>query len=95
MKTEMGLGVCGTILSATGTATQTNEVLQTVSLVITIIGAIVSFIVIPVLNWYHNAKKDGKITSDEVKDGIEIAKDGIEKTQDIIKKGNKDNGQQN
>ena len=74
----------GNALAVIGTATQTNEVLQIVSTVITIVGGIVTLIVIPLLNWYQRAKKDGKITVSEIKDGIEIVNDGIDK----IKKAN-------
>ena len=40
MKNEIITGTIGTGLSAVGTATQTNEILQTVSLIITIKGKI-------------------------------------------------------
>ena len=85
-------GIVGTSISATGTALQTNEMLQTISLVITIIGAIISMIVIPLITWYKNAKKDGKITKDEVKEGIDTLQEGIEgvkTTLDDKKEGDK------
>ena len=82
-------GLFGTLLSAVGTATQTNELLQTISLVITIIGAIISMIVIPLVNWYQKAKEDGKITGDEIKEGIDIVNDGIKGVDETIKKGDK------
>lgn len=68
----------GTAMSAVGTGMQTNEILQTVSLVITILGGIVSLIVIPILNWYNKSKKDGKIDSSELEEATKILKDGIE-----------------
>lgn len=70
----------GTTLGAVGTATQTNEVLETISLVITIIGAILSFIVCPLLSWYNKAKKDGKIDSKEIE---ELTKDISKGVNDI------------
>lgn len=89
---ELAGGIVGTTLSAIGTATQTQEILQIVSLVITILGGVISFIVIPILNWYHKAKQDGKITIDEIKEGAETLEDGIEKLDDKIngKEGDKD-----
>lgn len=75
----------GATLGAVGTATQTNETLETISLVITIIGAIISFIVCPIISWYRNAKKDGKITIDELKEAAEELKDGLDKTKHSIK----------
>lgn len=82
-------GAVGTSVSAVGTATQTNETLQTISLIITIIGAIISMIVIPIISWYKNAKKDGKITKDEVKEGLETLEHGIKDVKESLddKKG--------
>ena len=85
-------GATGTILSATGTALQPNEVLQTISLIITIVGAIISMIIIPLLTWWKNAKKDGKIDKEEIKEGIDTLQEGIEgvkETLDDKKKGDK------
>ena len=84
-------GLTGTSLSALGTALQVNEVLQTISLIITILGALVSFVAVPLLSWYSKAKKDGKITTEELIEGAKIVSDGAKKTQDVIeeKKGGK------
>ena len=68
------------------------EVLQIVSLVITIIGAVISMIVLPLLTWYKNAKKDGKIDKEEIKEGLDTLQNGIEgvkNTLDDKKKGDK------
>ena len=83
MKHELITGAVGTTVSAIGTATQTNDILQTVSLVITIIGAVISMIIVPVLSWYMKAKKDGKITIDEAKEGVNTLKEGIDKVKEI------------
>lgn len=89
MKHEFIVASVGTALGVVGTATQTNEVLETISLIVTICGAIVSFIVVPLLNWYRSAKKDGKITLDEIQEGAGTLKEGLDKTQEQInKKGN-------
>lgn len=92
MKQEYLLGGVGVTLGAVGTATQLNEMLQTISLVVTIVGALISFVVVPLLNWYRNAKKDGKISADEITDAAETLRDGLEKTQEEInkKKGGKE-----
>lgn len=84
MKTELIAGGVGATLGVVGTATQTNEILQTISLIITIIGAIISMIIVPLISWYQEAKKDGKITSDEIKDGIDIVVGGIKDVQDNL-----------
>ena len=76
----------GTALSAVGTGLQTNEVLQTISLVITIIGGLITFIIVPLVNWYKNAKKDGKIDANEINEALKTIKDGSEKVEEEINK---------
>lgn len=82
MKDELLTGGIGAVCGVIGTATQTNEILQTISLVVTIIGAVISFIIVPIVSWYRNAKKDGKITADEVQEGLETLKEGLDKIKD-------------
>ena len=88
MKQEMITGTVGTALGIIGTATQTEQVLRIVSLVMTIIGALITYVALPLLAWYKKSKADGKITADEVKEGVEIIKDGTEKVQDEVNKNN-------
>ena len=90
MKNEFIGGCIGTGLAILGTATQINEALQTISLIITILGAIVSFIIVPFLSWYRNSKKDGKITLDEAAKGAETLKEGLDKTKEAIDKERKE-----
>lgn len=89
MRQEIITGAIGTTLGIVGTATQTQEVLQIVSLIITILGGIISMIVVPLLSWYMKAKKDGKITAEEIKEGAEILGEGLESLSNQIdqKKG--------
>ena len=84
MKNEVLGGLFGTSLSAIGTVIQTNEMLQTVSLVITIVGGVISLIIIPILNWWRKAKKDGKITSDEIEEGVDTIVGGVNELNDHI-----------
>lgn len=88
---ELIAGVFATGTSAVGTALQTSEVLQIISMVITILGGIVSLIVLPLLNWWKNAKKDGKIDEDEIKEGIEIVNNGVNTIKDNLDKKEGDN----
>lgn len=78
------VGGAASSLSAVGTSIQTDEVLQIISLVLTILGTLITFIVLPLLNWYIKAKKDGKITIDEVKEGVETLQEGINSTQNTL-----------
>lgn len=83
MNKELIAGVAGTALTAAGTAS-TNEVLETISLILTIIGAVITLIVVPLLNWYNRVKADGKITKEEIKEGIEIISEGTKEVADKI-----------
>ena len=91
MKNELIGGGIGTLLSATGTAIQPNEVLQTISLVITILGGIIT-IVFALVGWYQRATQDGKIDKDEIKEAIDILQEGGENIKNALddkKKGDK------
>lgn len=81
MNKEVVGGICGTTLSAVGTGLQTSEVLQIISLVLTIIGSLIT-IVMAITNWWKKAKADGKITSEEIQEGVQIIQDGIETLKD-------------
>ena len=84
MNKEVVGGMCGTALSAVGTGLQTSEVLQIISLVLTIIGSLIT-IAMAIINWWKKAKADGKITSDEIQEGIEIIQDGLDGLKDKTK----------
>lgn len=74
------------------TAIQTNEVFQIIELCFSVALTIL-LIVYRIWKWYEEAKKDGKITADEVKEGIDILVDGTEEIKNQIDgKENKDNG---
>ena len=92
MKDNIIYGSIGTALSIIGTSLQTNEVLETISLIITIIGGIITFIITPLISWYNKSKtNDSKIDTDEVQEAIKIITHGSEKIKDQInnEKGNK------
>lgn len=83
-------GAIGTSVSAIGTGLQSNELLQTISLVITILGGIIT-ILMALSKWWKDVKKDGKITKEELKEGGKIVKDNIEDLlQDLTKEDKED-----
>lgn len=85
MKENLICGSIGTVLSAIGTGLQTNEVLETISLIITIIGGIITFIITPLINWYIKSKaNDSKIDANEVQEAIKIFTHGSEKIKDQV-----------
>lgn len=86
MKKEFISGIVGTILSSTGAITNVNDVLTIVSTIITIIGGIITLIVIPLLAWYKKSKQDGKITKEEIDEGVKIIKDGVDELKDKNRK---------
>lgn len=43
---------------------------------------IVCSIIIPLIKWWKNAKADGKITEDEIQEGIEIIENGVNELKD-------------
>lgn len=79
MKNELITGTAGTALSVAGTVIQTNELLQLISLIISIVGGLITFIVVPLLTWYNKAKADGKITKEEIKEVKDTIKNGVDK----------------
>ena len=78
-------GVGGIMISALGTGIQTNELLQTISLILTIVGTVIT-IAMALLNWWKRSKKDGKIDKGEAKEGLDIVMGGVEQIQDALEK---------
>lgn len=85
----------GTILGVAGTGLSVTELQQIISMACTIVGLLITVItavVIPVWKELREAKKDGKITPEEMEDIAKTTKDGIDKIQDEI--NNKEEGDQ-
>ena len=78
-------GVGGIMISALGTGIQTNELLQTISLILTIIGTLIT-IIMALLSWWNRSKKDGKIDKEEAKEGLDIVMGGVEQIQEALDK---------
>ena len=67
------------------TIAQTDEIFRIISLVLTIISAVV-VLARNIYEWYLKAKKDGKIDANEGKELIDIVDDGVNNIKDNIKK---------
>lgn len=66
-------------------AIQANEVLQWVQLGLSI-AMTVFLLVYRIWRWYKEAKKDGKITEEELKEAIDIAQEGAEALKEDLDK---------
>lgn len=73
----------GTGLSAVFTALQTNEVLQIISFIFSIICSIAT-LSFTFYKWYKKASQDGKIDVEEVEEGVNIIKDGMDDLKETI-----------
>lgn len=71
----------------------TNELLQSIELILAILCSLV--ILIPkIIEWVKKAKADGKITAEELKEGIGILSEGAKDIKEIVdntKKGDENN----
>lgn len=82
-KELIGSAIC-TSVAGTSTAIQPNEIFQYIQMGLTIIATIIT-IILGLRAWWKDAKKDGKITEDEIKEGIDIIQNGVDALQDKTK----------
>lgn len=68
------------------TVAQTKEIFQIVSLVLSILISIV-ILIGKIVDWYHKAKADGKITKEEIEELVDTTKEDIEDIKEKINKG--------
>ena len=84
---RIAVGLFGTILSATGASLSVNEVQAIISIVVTILGFIIS-VILPLIfklaKKIRDAKKDGKVTIEEIEDMTETGKEIIDETIKFI-----------
>lgn len=87
---DFNIGFITTPFAALLTVTQTNAVLQSIQIVLTILCAIIT-IAFTVWRWYKKATEDGQITKDEISELIDDLEPSIKDINDIandIKNGN-------
>ena len=91
MKKVFG-SIVGNVLSVFGVTLSSQSlenlehIMSIVCMVIGIAITIITAIIIPLIKWWKKAKEDGKITRDELQDGIDIAKGGIDSVKELINK---------
>lgn len=76
MSEKISDGICLALQSFL-TITQTDEIFRIISLVLTIISAIV-VLAKNIYDWYVKASKDKKLTTDEVKELLNIIEDSVD-----------------
>ena len=79
---EFVLGLIGTGMSSVGAIVDVNQVLSIISTIITIVGGILTLIVIPLITWWKKAKEDGKITKEEIDEATHIIENGVNDLKD-------------
>ena len=78
----------GNVLSVLGvvlTQEQLESVESITAIICMVIGlliTIISSIIIPLVKWWKKAKADGKITNEEIQEGIEIIQNGVNELKD-------------
>lgn len=87
MSEKISDGVCLTLQSFL-TLTQTDEIFRIISLVLTIISALV-VLAKNIYDWYIKAKKDGKIDAGETKDLIDIVDKGVNDIKENLENNKK------
>lgn len=60
-----------------------HEVLGVIVLIASLISTVL-LTTLKVIDWYKKSKADGKITADEVKEGVEIIKNGVDEVKNHI-----------
>lgn len=88
MDDKMALGVLGTIVSATGAGLSVTEIQAIVSIVVTVLGFIISVFIPLCIKLYNKIKKateDGKITKEEAEDIASTGKEIIDETGSFVK----------
>lgn len=89
MRKELVGSVICTAVAGTSTAIQPDVIFQYIQMGLTILATLIT-IILGLRAWWKDAKKDGKITKDEIEQGINIIQNGVENIKETTK-GNKEN----
>lgn len=90
-------GTVGTMISALSINVDNLRSIESiVAIVCTSLGLLITIItslIIPLCKWYARSKKDGKISADEIVDGVGTLKDGLQNLKDKLEEHNKEEDQ--
>ena len=84
---KITVGILGTSISALGAGLSVTELQAIISMIVTVLGFIISVLVpliIKIVNKVKNAKADGVITKEEVEDITSTAKEIVEESSKLI-----------
>lgn len=84
---KMMLGIVGTAVSATGAGLSVTELQAIISIVVTVLGFVISVLVpliIKIVKKIKAAKEDGVITKEEVDDIASTAKEIVDESSKLI-----------
>ena len=87
MDDKMLFGVVGTAVSATGAGLSVTEIQAIVSIVVTVLGFIISVLIplgIKLFQKIKKAREDGKINKEELNDIIETGKEIVDETKKVV-----------
>ena len=82
-------GICGTAISAAGAGLSVNELQAIISIIVTIAGFIISVLIplcIKLTNKIKDARADGKVDKEEMKDILSTGQEILEETKKVIDK---------
>ena len=83
------IGMLGTVLSATGVGLSVTELQAIISIIVTVLGFIISVLIplcIKLYNKFKQAKEDDKVDKEEMKDIISTSQEILEETKKVINK---------
>ena len=83
------IGLLGTSVSAVGAGLSVTELQAIISMIVTVAGFIISVLIPLGVKLYHKikeAKKDGKIDKEEMKDIMSTGKEIVDETKEFIDK---------
>lgn len=90
-------GTVGTMISALAINVDNLRSIESiVAITCTSLGLLITIItslIIPLCKWYARSKKDGKISADEVVDGVETLKDGLQNLKNKLEEEHKEEDQ--
>ena len=81
------VGLVGTVISATGASLSVTDLQAIISIIVTILGFVISVLIplgIKLVNKIKQARADGKVDNEEMKDILSTGQEILEETKKVI-----------